>query len=204
MAHYRRPEMTTSPPKVESVRRRRALLLAALAVLAGLVTIWIALAAGNDDPAGSSGPVTAAGVPGSGAELAPDFAVPTKDGGTFSLADHLAGDGRPVLLNLWASWCPPCRAEMPAINAAAARHPEILFVGVAVSDSSDDATAFTDDLGISYLIGFDENDEVGPAFRAPGLPATYLISPDGRIVKRILGQMTEDSIDADLAAAFGG
>ncbi len=196
--------MESSPPTVESVRRRRALLLIALALLAGLVTIWIALAAGGDGETGSSGPVTAAGVPGSGDERAPDFAVPIRGGGTFTLSDHLATDGRPVLLNLWASWCPPCRAELPAIDAAAARHPEVLFVGVAVSDSVDDATAFADDLGISYLIGFDENDEVGPAFRAPGLPATYLISPDGHIVKRILGQMTEDSIDADLAAAFGG
>jgi thiol-disulfide isomerase/thioredoxin len=196
--------MKTSPPTVDAVRRRRTLLLVAVAVLATLVTVGIALTVGGDGSTGTSGPVTAVDAPGSGATLAPDFAVPTKDGGTFSLSGHLATDGRPVLLNLWASWCPPCRAEMPAINAAAARHPEVQFVGVAVSDASDDAAAFAADLGISYVIGFDEHDEVGPAFQAPGLPATYLISTDGHIVKRILGQMTEDSIDADLAAAFGG
>ncbi len=195
---------TPPPPTVASVRHRRALLLTAVALLAGTVTVGVALAGRGDGPADSSGPISVAEAPGTGDELAPDFVVPTLGGGTFTLSQHLADDGRPVLLNLWASWCPPCRAEMPAIDAAAARHPEVLFVGVAVSDSADDAAAFADDLGISYLVGFDENGEVGPAFHAPGLPATFLISPEGHIVKRILGEMTEDSIDADLAAAFGG
>ncbi len=196
---------TPPPPTVAAVRRRRALLLTAVALLAGTATVWIALARQDADPGAATAPISVADVPGAGDDqLAPDFSVPTRDGGTFTLSQHLAGDGRPLLLNLWASWCPPCRAEMPAIDAAAARHPEVLFLGVAVNDSVDDATGFADDLGVSYLIGFDEKDQVGPAFRAPGLPATFLISSEGHILKRVLGEMTEDSIDADLATYFGG
>ncbi|MDK1097639.1 MAG: TlpA disulfide reductase family protein, partial [Actinomycetota bacterium] len=50
------------------------------------------------------------------AEIAPMFTVPTADGGEFSLAEHLANDGRPIFLNLWAWWCYPCREEMPDID----------------------------------------------------------------------------------------
>ncbi len=106
------------------------------------------------------------------AETAPGFRVPTLDGSSFSLADHLAEDGSPVFLNLWASWCSPCRAEMPAIDAAAARHPDVKFVGVAVQDDFQAAARFAEEIGVSYTIGFDENYEVDSSYPTFGLPAT--------------------------------
>ncbi|MDX2344127.1 MAG: TlpA disulfide reductase family protein, partial [Acidimicrobiia bacterium] len=88
-------------------------------------------------------------------ETAPTFSLQTLDGEVFDLAAHVASDDRPVFLNLWASWCAPCRAEMPAINTAAQRHPEVLFVGVAVKDDAESATAFVEEIGVTYTIAID-------------------------------------------------
>lgn len=135
-------------------------------------------------------------------EIAPIFAVETTDG-TFSLSEHLANDGRPVFLNLWASWCFPCREEMPEIDRAAAAHPEIAFVGVAVQDRREDAEAFVDEVGVTYVLGFDDDGSVDAAYAPLGLPASYLISADGAILERILGKVTEADLAEKFAKHFG-
>lgn len=137
-------------------------------------------------------------------QAAPDFEVPTADGSTFRLSDHLATDGRPVLLNLWASWCLPCRKEMPALDAAQKAHPEVHFIGVAVRDRSEDALAFVEEIGATYQIGLDEASAVENAYAPLGMPETYLISPEGMMVRRLFGEMTPDRIERELAAFLGG
>ncbi len=136
-------------------------------------------------------------------DAAPDFSVRTGDGAAFTLSQHLADDGRPVIMNLWASWCFPCRAEMPAIDAFATAHPEVKVVGVAVQDDPVSAAEFADEIGVAYTIGFDEKDEVNDAYRPLGLPATFYISSDGIVVKRQFGGVTEESLAADVAELFG-
>jgi thiol-disulfide isomerase/thioredoxin len=136
-------------------------------------------------------------------DAAPVFALETFDGGRFDLADHLATDGSPVVLNLWASWCAPCRAEMPAIDTASQRHPEVRFVGVAVQDDVADANAFAEEIGVSYTIAFDDG-TVEEDYPVLGLPATFFIAGDGTIVKRHFGVVTIDSLDDDIAELFGG
>jgi thiol-disulfide isomerase/thioredoxin len=134
-------------------------------------------------------------------EAAPGFVLTTDDGSTFSLEDHIANDGRPVVLNLWASWCAPCRAEMPAIDTASNRHPEVAFVGVSVQDDLEDAAAFATEINVSYTIAFDDG-TVEDAYPVLGLPATFFIDGDGTIVKRHFGIVTVDSIDDDIAELF--
>lgn len=137
-------------------------------------------------------------------EIAPLFSVETADGGTFSLDDHLVNDGRPVFLNLWASWCFPCRSEMPAIDAASKAHPEVAFVGVSVKDPSRaDADAFLEEVGVTYTIGFDPDNEVDNEYRPLGLPASYIISADGVILERIFGEVTEESLAEKFQKYFG-
>jgi thiol-disulfide isomerase/thioredoxin len=139
----------------------------------------------------------------SDAEIAPIFSVPAKGGGEFSLSDHIANDGRPVFLNLWASWCFPCREEMPAIDRAAHAHREIAFIGVAVQDSESDATAFADEIGVTYTLGFDNEGTVDDSYRPLGLPASYIISADGVIVERIFGKVTEEDLAEKFEKHFG-
>jgi len=137
------------------------------------------------------------------AEIAPSFTVPTSDGGEFSLAEHMADDGRPIFLNLWASWCLPCREEMPAIDLTAAAFPDVAFIGVSVQDSRSDAEAFAEEIGVTYLLGFDEDADVDGAYKPLGLPASYLISSDGVIVERIFGKVTEEDLAEKFATHFG-
>jgi thiol-disulfide isomerase/thioredoxin len=135
-------------------------------------------------------------------ELAPTFALTTLDGDTFDLATHIAGDSKPVVLNLWASWCPPCRAEMPAINTASQRHPEVKFIGVAVNDDAEKAAEFAAEINVSYTIAIDDG-TVEEAYPVMGLPGTFFINPDGTIAKRHFGVVTIDSLDDDIAELFG-
>jgi len=151
--------------------------------------------AGTLQQGGASGP--------SGSDPAPDFSVPTMAGGTFSLTEHLETDGRPVFLNLWASWCFPCREEMPAINESSSRHPGIKFVGVAVQDSANAAADFAAEIGVTYELGFDEDDAVDDRYSPLGLPASYIISADGLILERIFGGVTVEMLDGKFASWFG-
>lgn len=136
-------------------------------------------------------------------EIAPTFTVPTADGGEFSLAEHLATDGRPIFLNLWASWCFPCREEMPAIEQSSKDYPGIAFIGVSVQDSRLNAEEFADEIGVTYTIGFDDLDEVDAAYRPLGLPASYFISSDGVILERVFGKLTEEDLAEKFKQHFG-
>jgi thiol-disulfide isomerase/thioredoxin len=129
---------------------------------------------------------------------AADFTVMTLDGAGFTLSKHQEEDGRPVFLNMWASWCPPCRAEMPDINAASQNHTDIKFIGVSVNDDPSDSVGFATSVGITYTIGFDVNGDVAYAYDIVGLPASFIISPDGVILQRVFGAVSEADIDAML------
>ena len=208
-----------TPSRIAGHRRLAA--VAAVAVVALVAGIGVVLWNGDDSGGPDSGttldtaPGALADAPtlqdlaGSAEETpqsedaAPDFSVRTADGGAFTLSSHLADDGRPVVVNLWASWCFPCRAEMPAIDAFAAAHPEIAVVGVAVQDDPVAAEKFAEEINVAYIIGFDEKDEVNDSYRPLGLPATFYISADGVVVKRQFGAVTEESLAEDAAALFG-
>ena len=159
------------------------------------------------DPSGLEGSIPELSQLGTNApqveDPAPGFAVETFTGDTFSLSEHLATDGRPVVLNLWASWCAPCRKEMPAISAAAEKHTDVLFLGVAVQDSLGDAAAFANEIGVAYPLAFDEGDVVNDGYNPLGLPATFFIDTDGGIVSRYFGELFEETLDEQIELAFG-
>lgn len=92
--------------------------------------------------------------------------------------------GHPIVLNFWASWCPPCRAEAAILNAAylTYRSKGVVFIGIDMpNDTWRDSGAFLSRHRLSYPVGRDERGTVADAYRVTSLPTTYLISADGRI-----------------------
>lgn len=137
-----------------------------------------ALAALRQQAALQPCPAPAAGVPPASGSLA-GLTVPCLgEPGTVDLAAALAG--RPALLNLWASWCTPCREEMPALAAYSAQPDAIPVIGINVQDRPADALALLADLGVHYPSVTDPQGALQRALQAPPiLPVSYLLHPDG-------------------------
>ena len=183
----------------ETPRRSRRWPLGTLTlVVVAFVAIGAMVLADDPEP---SIPTIDGGTP-TGDE-APDFAIDLLDGTRFRLTEHLAADGRPVILNLWASWCGPCRAEMPALDAVAAGNPEIFLIGVAVDDEPSAARRFADEIGVSYALAIDEDDTVGRRYPSPGLPATFFIDERRQIVRIVFGGVTQEQVEALIDELFG-
>lgn len=128
----------------------------------------------------------------------PSLHVTTLDGKTFDLA---AQRGKWVIVNYWATWCVPCIKEMPDISRFVAAHKNVTAIGVAYEDSdAADIRAFLAKHPVVYPVAQVTMDQPLKDFDEPrGLPTTYLISPDGKVAKHIVGPVTE----AALAALIG-
>ncbi len=112
--------------------------------------------------------------------------------------------GRPVVVNFWASWCPPCRQELPALAAMARRYGgRVAFVGVDTNDQRSSALSFMRAAGVTYPVAFDANGTVAVREGLFGLPDTLFVSPSGVVVGRQLGPMSESRIEALVKRAFG-
>ena len=122
---------------------------------------------------------------------APDFTLELFDGGNFRLSEQ---HGKAVVLNFWASWCAPCREEMPAFEQTyrAYRDRGVVFVGVAVRDDPAAARALLKELGITYPAGLEEGNAITVPYRLVGMPTTVFIGRDGRLVRKRTGALSED------------
>jgi cytochrome c biogenesis protein CcmG, thiol:disulfide interchange protein DsbE len=127
---------------------------------------------------------------------APPLTVTGFDGTPFNLQAHVDGGGGPVLLNLWASWCEPCRREFPALSAFAAMNPGVTVVGVAVRDQLDDARAFAFEMQPSFLVAFDEGDLVNESYPVFSLPGTFIVDRNGVITDFVIGELTPARLSA--------
>jgi len=122
------------------------------------------------------------------------------NGASTTLADLVAADGRPLVVNLWATWCTPCLEEMPHLQAAhEARGHEVRFVGLNVSDSPTRAAARADEMGITYLLGRDPDGEFSEALGAVGLPVTAFVDRTGRVAHVHHGPLDADALIAAVA-----
>lgn len=98
--------------------------------------------------------------------------------------------GRPVVLNFWASWCVPCRREMPTFQAAHERlGGQVAFIGINHQDRREDALDLLADTGVTYPIGYDPAGDVARAYGLFGMPTTVFISADGEILARRTGEL---------------
>ena len=117
-------------------------------------------------------------------KTAPNFSLGLFDGSTFTLSDALQA-GQPVVLNFWASWCGPCADEAPLLQDAARRYGDrFTFIGVNVQDQDADAQAFIRKYGITYPNGSGNAGPVSIQYGMRGVPETYFIAPDGRLVRK--------------------
>jgi cytochrome c biogenesis protein CcmG, thiol:disulfide interchange protein DsbE len=103
--------------------------------------------------------------------------------------------GRPVVVNIWASWCAPCRTEMPLLDDAARSYgPDVVILGVASKDDPAEARRFLDDLDITYPNVFDESGQVRVALGLTAYPTTYVFGADGRLRARVDGGISEQRL----------
>jgi thiol-disulfide isomerase/thioredoxin len=127
-------------------------------------------------------------------EVAPELRGPTLDGGNYSGVPD-----RVEVMNVWASWCSPCRAEAPALQELSVKYPSAQFVGVLTRDSLVPARAFVDRFGITYPTIVDDAilAKFSGLLSVNAIPTTLIIDKQGRLAARISGEITYSSM-ADL------
>jgi len=129
---------------------------------------------------------------------APDFELVLSTGKKVQLS---AMKGKAVLLHFWATWCPPCRRELPGMDALAkkidakGKDSKIVFLGVCVSDEEKNRADFMKKNGYTFTGGLDQTGAVAGKYGVQGIPTSVLISPDGKIEKLQVGAMSESQLD---------
>lgn len=114
--------------------------------------------------------------------------------------------GTPVVVNFWASWCTPCRQEAKLLQSTweQARGRGVLFLGINMQDARGDARAFIDEFGLDYPSVREPGRETGEGYGATGIPETYFLSADGRVVGRHVGPIEAGELRAGIRAARSG
>ncbi|MCH7484807.1 MAG: TlpA family protein disulfide reductase [Chloroflexi bacterium] len=134
--------------------------------------------------------------------LAPDFLLEALNGDETRLSDFR---GQPVVLNFWATWCAPCRKEMPQFIEAYDVHRDegLVVVGLNLQESESIIRPFVDDFGINFPVLIDRDGEVGDDYRLLGLPATYFIGRDGVIESLFIGPFEAEVQGTNVQGAIG-
>lgn len=130
-------------------------------------------------------------------DLAPDFELETMDGEAAKLSDFR---GQKVLLNFWATWCPPCRAEMPDMQKFHEDHDDAVILSVNLTETENSVRNiedFLEEYGITFEVLSDENTLVANTYNAQALPTSYLIDTTGKIHNVAVGPLNyEAMVDA--------
>jgi peroxiredoxin len=122
---------------------------------------------------------------------APDFELKTLAGDTVKLSDL---KGKKVMLNFWATWCPPCKAEMPAMEEFHKQAGDEVVILAVNIDPHLDVKAFVDENGITFPIPLDAEDKVNETYQVLSIPTTYFIDTKGNIGNKFIGAMNLDAM----------
>ncbi|MGH3039051.1 MAG: TlpA family protein disulfide reductase [Gaiellaceae bacterium] len=198
------------PPR--RLRLRLPLQASAFALLALLLGLLV-----QRTLAQGSGPHLLSRIEAEEAPLAPDFDLeviwPRAETWPAALRPALADQrlsprelrGYPVVMNFWASWCSPCKAEAPRLTSSAKKHAgEIVFLGLDVQDFESDALRFLERYETNYVSVRDGGDSTTSAYGLTGLPETYFLDRRGRVIGHWVGEISEAELAAGVAAAMAG
>jgi cytochrome c biogenesis protein CcmG/thiol:disulfide interchange protein DsbE len=180
-----RPAGSGAAETAPAGRRGRLLLAGATVALAVVVGLVLAGRGGS----GRSAPPP----------LAKNFTIPVlgHPGQRLSLSAY---QGKPLILNFFASWCHPCQQETPLLaRFYRSHHGQVQIIGIAVNDPVQPALAFVRKTGVSYPVGTDSPPNTATAYDVSGLPQTFFLNAQHRIVKRVLGAVTARQLSAGTA-----
>jgi peroxiredoxin len=145
-------------------------------------------------PGGSSKASTTPGA------TAPSFTVEGIDGASHSLTDYR---GKVVVLNFWATWCIPCRAEMPDLEHEARLHRSdpVVILGIDWKEAAATVRDFAQGLGVTYPMLLDADGRVYETYRVGALPTTFIIDARGRLLKSRIGIASREEIESEISGA---
>lgn len=129
---------------------------------------------------------------------APRFSLPSLDGQDFSL-DRV--EGKPVLLNFWASWCEPCKTEAPELVNLYKEYSdkiEILAINVTASDTIENAKSFADEYGFTFPVLLDEHAVTAKKYKVRPIPTTFFVNKEGLIIDIVVGPLNKNLIEENL------
>jgi len=173
---------------------RTIFIIAGVVVIVVLVLVYYTEGEVRGPNAGLT-PAMLAGAP------AASFDIKRVDGTGDSLAQH---HGKLVLVNLWATWCPPCREEMPALDRLYREYRSrgLIVLGIDQGESAKVAETYARERGVTFPILVDEQQQYGRAYAAAGIPTSVLVDRSGRILKGVDGEMSFDQMRAMVAPAL--
>jgi cytochrome c biogenesis protein CcmG, thiol:disulfide interchange protein DsbE len=176
-------------------RARRARMAAPLAFGISAALVLVILLRPFWDPASDEG------AKGSLGRALPNLVLRDFDGGELTFGDYA---GRPLVVNFWASWCPPCAAEMPDFERVHESVGErVAFLGVNMRDDRNLAEDLAESTGVTYRLAEDPQGRLFQTFETAGMPTTVFIDADGTVVDVVAGQLTEAELRERIGSEFG-
>jgi cytochrome c biogenesis protein CcmG, thiol:disulfide interchange protein DsbE len=179
----------------EPPRRRTGLIVSAVVAVLAIGFVWVLGTSESGTDREADSPLLG--------KVAPALAGPTLDGEQFVIDDHR---GEWVVVNLFATWCGPCRQEHPELVAFDEAHNQagdVELVSVLFDDRPNSAREYFDQNGGEWPVVIDEDGRIATDYGVSGVPETYVIAPDGRVVAKLIGGVTSAGLDQVIAEAGG-